>query len=376
MCFDHALLLSWSRCDEGLHEFQATTQYHLHYSRKVGYLHDGMTARQHTTELLWRFPVNIMSLITRFMTLIGAAVSGAFAWRLLQPEIVQRAPSRFLACALPTSDGRPPVALVTGASAGIGQAFAHRLARSGYALVLVARRSGRLEALADALQRQHAVEVQPLVADLAALDDIERVASVAADLSESGWLDLLINNAGFGTVGDYADLPLQSQLDMLNVHVTTAMSLTKAALPGMLRRRRGGIVNVASTAGWYPLPGNATYSATKRFLINFSESLQSELDGTGVCVQALCPGFTYSEFHDTAAYRASGFRRERLPRFMWQTAEQVVEASLNALGREVVCIPGMHNRAVTAMRAFVPRAILGQVWRRMGPGEPRSAPRD
>ena len=306
-----------------------------------------------------------MNLATRFLTLIGAAVSGAFAWRLLQPEVVQRGPSRFLASALPTRDGRPPVALVTGASAGIGEAFARRLARSGYGLVLVARRRERLDALADALQQQHAVEAQSLVADLAEPEDIERVAGVASDLSESGRLDLLINNAGFGTVGNYADLPLQSQLDMLNVHVTTTMSLIRAALPGMLRRGRGGIVNVASTAGWYPLPGNATYSATKRYLINFSESLQSELDGTGICVQALCPGFTYSEFHDTAAYRASGFRREQLPWFMWQTAEEVVEASLNALGREVVCIPGIHNRVVTMMQMFVPRAILGQVWRRI-----------
>jgi short-subunit dehydrogenase len=318
--------------------------------------------------------MRIMNLTTRLLTLIGAAVSSAFAWRLLQPEVAQRSPSRFLASALPTRDGRPPMALVTGASAGIGEAFARRLARSGYSLVLVARRSDRLEALADALQRQHAVEAQALAADLAAPDDIERVAGVASDLSEAGRLDLLINNAGFGTVGNYADLPLHSQLDMLNVHVTTTMSLTRAVLPGMLRRRRGGIVNVASTAGWYPLPGNATYSATKRFLINFSESLQSELDGTGLCVQAVCPGFTYSEFHDTAAYRASGFRRERLPWFVWQTAEQVVEASLNALGREVVCIPGMHNRAVTMMRMFVPSAILRQVWRRMGPNQPRSAP--
>jgi hypothetical protein len=154
-------------------------------------------------------------------------------------------------------------------------------------------------------------------------------------------------------------------MDMLNVHVVAALQLIKAALPGMLRRGRGGIINVASIAGWYPLPGNATYSASKRFLVNFSESLQAELDGSGVYVQALCPGFTYSEFHDTVAYRAGGFRRERLPRFVWQTAEAVAEASLNALGRQVVCVPGMHNRALVLAQALVPRAVLRWAWQWM-----------
>ncbi|BCX05486.1 MAG: dehydrogenase [Candidatus Roseilinea sp.] len=305
---------------------------------------------------------------TRLFTFIGAAVSSAVVWKLLQPEFVQRSPSRFLASAEKGRDGRPPVALVTGASAGIGAAFARRLARAGYDLVLVARRKDRLDAQAGTLQQQHAIEAHALPADLANPDDIERVAGVAADLGEAGRLDLLINNAGFGTVGKYADLPFQSQLDMLRVHVTATMHLTKAALPGMLRRQRGGIINVASTAGWYPLSGNATYSATKRYLINFSESLQAELEGSGVCVQALCPGFTYSEFHDREPYRASGFRREQLPAFVWQTAEEVVEASLNALGREVVCIPGVHNRAIALIGNFTPRAIVNAAWRRMMPG--------
>ncbi len=293
-------------------------------------------------------------------------MSGALTWKLLQPEFVQRGPSRFLAAATAGRDGRAPVALITGASAGIGAAFARRLARAGYDLVLVARRSDRLDALASSLHQQHAIEAQPLVADLADSDDTERVAGVVAELGEAGRLDLLINNAGFGTVGRYADLSLRGQRDMVYVHILATMHLTKAALPGLLRRRRGGIINVASTAGWYPLPGNATYGATKRYLINFSESLQSELDGTGVYVQALCPGFTYSEFHDQEAFRASGFRRERLPAFMWQTAEAVAEASLNALGREVVCIPGLHNRAIALLGNFAPRAIVSETWRRVG----------
>ncbi|PJF47904.1 MAG: SDR family oxidoreductase [Chloroflexi bacterium] len=308
-----------------------------------------------------------MSIVTRLFTWIGAAMGGAFAWKLLQPEFVQRSPSRFLAGAEGGRDGRPPIALVTGASAGIGAAFARQLARAGYDLVLVARRKERLTALADSLRQQHAIEAHVLDADLADSDDIERVADVAADVSEAGRLDLLINNAGFGTVGKYADLPFESQLDMLHVHLAAPMRLMRAALPGMLRRRRGGIINVASTAGWYPLAGNATYSATKRYLINFSESLQAELEGSGVCVQALCPGFTYSEFHDREPYRASGFRREQLPAFMWQTAEAVVAASLNALGREVVCIPGAHNRLIALVGNFAPMGLVNAVWRRASP---------
>ncbi len=303
------------------------------------------------------------AVMSRIKQLMLAAAGGALTWWLVWPALAQRRASRFLSGA---GQGRQPsVALITGASSGIGAAFARRLARSGYHLVLVARRRARLEALADALNQEYGITGQVVVADLAEPADIAHVAGVAADLSEAGQLDVLINNAGFGTVGHYADLPLQSQIAMLNVHVTAALHLIKAALPGMLRRGRGGIINVASIAGWYPLPGNATYSATKRFLINFSESLQAELIGSGVHVQALCPGFTYSEFHDAEGYRASGFRRERLPKFVWQTAEQVAEASLNALGREVVCVPGLHNRALVATQTVVPRTILRWAWQWM-----------
>lgn len=308
-----------------------------------------------------------MRIVTRLFAAIGALAGSAVVWQLLQPEFVQRRPSRFLASAARDRNGQRPVALITGASAGIGAAFARRLALAGYDLTLVGRRSDRLLALADSLQRQHGIEARALPADLSDEDDIERVAGVTYEVSEAGQLDLLINNAGFGTVGKYADLPFQSHLDMLQVHVTATMRLTTAGLPGMLRRRRGGVINVASTASWYPLPGNATYSATKRYLVNFSESLQAELEGSGVYVQALCPGFTYSEFHDREPYRASGFRRERLPAFAWQTAEAVVEASLNALGHGTVCIPGAHNRAIVLIGNIAPRALVNAIWRRVSP---------
>jgi short-subunit dehydrogenase len=279
------------------------------------------------------------------LKLIGGALGGYVAWKLVAPEIAQRNPSRFLAGADANA-----TALITGASAGIGEAYARRLAREGYNVVLVARRQEKLTMLAADLHKRHAVDAQIVAADLAKPDDIAHVADVVTDLSEAGKLDLLINNAGFGTVGGFADVPLDEHLDMLNVHMTASMQLTRAALPGMLQRRRGGIINVSSVASWYPLPGNVNYSASKRFLVTFTEALQTELVGSGVAVQALCPGFTYSEFHDTTEFRNAGFRRENYPAFMWQTADQVVEASLNQLGGEVVCVPGVHNRVLLMMR--------------------------
>lgn len=301
-----------------------------------------------------------MKLFTRLATFVGSAVMGAAAWKLIYPLFVQRGPSNFV---LPLSrDGHPaPVAVITGASAGIGQAFAERLARYGYDLVAVARRKERLDELAARLSRQYAVVVQPVVADLANPGDVEHLAGIVSELGKADRLELLINNAGFGTVGQFAELPLQSQLDMLGVHDKATLSLTHAALPGMIRRGRGGVINVASTAGWFPLPGNATYSASKRFLITFSQALQSELDGSGVYVQALCPGFTYTEFHDREAFRTAGFQRSQIPEFMWQTSDQVVEASLNALGREVICIPGIVNRAITLAQAAVPRSLMRHI---------------
>jgi short-subunit dehydrogenase len=296
----------------------------------------------------------------RLFGLIGAAAGGLLGWKLIAPGVVQRREPVFRAGA-----GQNASALVTGASAGIGEAFARRLARAGYNLVLVARREHRLALLAEDLRRLHGVTAQVVPADLADPDDAERLAGVAADLSDAGRLEVLVNGAGFGTTRPFADVPIQRQLDMVQLHVTTAVQLTHAALPGMLRHRRGGIINVASVAGWYPLPGNVNYSATKRYLIGFSQALQSELEGSGVYVQALCPGLTYSEFHDTEAYRDIGFRRNAFPAFLWQTADQVAAASLGQLGSpDPVCIPGIHNRAMVMAQCLIPRSLVGRFRRR------------
>jgi short-subunit dehydrogenase len=301
--------------------------------------------------------------MSKFLTLIGGVVGGVAAWKLIAPEVKQRGPSAFLAG---THAGA--TAVITGASSGIGEAFARRLAREGVNVVLVARRQEKLDALAEDLKKRHAVYAQSVVADLSKDADIDRIADMLSDIGETGKLDLLINNAGFGTTGNFINQTLKDQNDMINLHVTATMRLTRAALPGMLKRQRGGIINVASVAGWFPLPGNVNYSATKRYIITFSQALQTELMDSGVFVQALCPGFTYSEFHDTAPFRTSGFRRDSMPPFMWQTADQVVMASLNSLGTgDVTVIPGIHNRALTSLEGLIPRGAIRQAKRQLGP---------
>jgi short-subunit dehydrogenase len=301
--------------------------------------------------------------MSKLLTLIGGVVGGVAAWKLIAPEVKQRGPSAFLAGAHSGA-----TAVVTGASSGIGEAFARRLAREGYNVVLVARRREKLDALAEDLKKRHAVNAQSVVADLSNEDDINRVADMLTEFSEAGKLDLLINNAGFGTTGNFINQPMKDQNAMINLHVTATMRLTRAALPGMIKQHRGAIINVASIAGWFPLPGNVNYSATKRYIITFSEALQTEMMDSGVFVQALCPGFTYSEFHDTAPYRNSGFRRDSTPPFMWQTADQVVMASLNSLGSgDATVIPGIHNRALTSLEGLVPRSAIRQARRQLGP---------
>jgi len=225
-------------------------------------------------------------------------------------------------------------ALITGASSGIGAAFARRLAEEGYDLVLLARREDRLRSLAAEIQARCPVKVETMKADLSDPADVARVAALIEAMEN---LTLLVNNAGFGTGGNFASVDLQPELNMIQVHVLASVQLTRAALPGMIARGHGGIINVSSMGGFAPMPGSATYGATKAYLNSFTESLQAELEGTGVRVQALCPGMTITEFHDRA-----NFKRSMLPSFIWMDAEPVVEASLQGLreGKTIV-VPGL-----------------------------------
>ncbi len=241
---------------------------------------------------------------------------------------------------------RPPrsaTALVTGASSGIGAAFARRLAAEGYDLVLVARRADRLAALAAELEGTYGIHAETLIADLVAEDAVERVAGTLAAVPD---LELLVSNAGVGTEGRFYKADIGPQLNMIRLHVLASVRLAHAALPGMVERGRGGIINVASLAGFMALPGNVQYCATKGYLISFSKALALEMAGTGVRVQALCPGFTHTELHDGL----QKFDKAKSPAILWMPAEAVVDASLRGLARgETVCIPGLGNRLLVAL---------------------------
>jgi short-subunit dehydrogenase len=239
-----------------------------------------------------------------------------------------------------TNRGR--TALITGASSGLGEVFARKLAQRGFDLVLVARREGRLRELADELSSSRGVRVEVCAADLTDDAALERVAE---KITASPTLELLVNNAGFGTMGRVADTEVQPLLNMLRVHALATVRLTRAALPGMIARDHGRIINVSTIGAWLNVAGNVQYAATKMFLNAFSEGLQDELRNTGVRVQALCPGFTYTEFHDAASM--DPFDRADIPKCLWMSADDVVDYSLKMLDRKkVIVIPGWRNRLI------------------------------
>jgi uncharacterized protein len=250
-----------------------------------------------------------------------------------------------------------PVTLITGASSGIGRAFARELARRGHNLILVARNRERLQALADQLSAQYSARVEVITADLAQGAD---VAKVEARLLEPPGVAMLINNAGFGIGRRFMGSETALQEQMIQVHVVAPMRLVRAALPSMIAAQRGAIINVSSVLALLPSPRNATYGASKAFLNSFSESLQLEVAQSGIKVQALCPGLTRTEFHERA-----GMASPRAPRWLWMDAAEVAEASLAALAsKRVVVVPGAQNRCLVALARAVPRPLLHFALRR------------
>lgn len=239
-------------------------------------------------------------------------------------------------------------ALVTGASSGIGEALARQLAADGINLVLVARRQDRLEALARELD----VDVEVLVVDLSDASAIQQVVSRLQD-SESP-IDLLVNNAGSGTVGDFLESDAEAEANMVGVNVSAVHTLCRAAGTAMTSRGRGWILNVSSIAGFAPNPRSATYGATKAFVTSLSESLHLELGPQGVVVTCVCPGLTETEFH-----RQAGYQPEGVPTRTWQTADQVARAALNgvAAGKAVV-VPGGQNRAAVLAARVAPQSLV------------------
>jgi uncharacterized protein len=244
------------------------------------------------------------------------------------------------------------IAAITGASAGFGALFARKLAARGYDLLLIARRRDRLEQLATELAAAHKVAADILVADLASLDDIDRVA---ARLAAEPRLSLLVNNAGFGTRGRFYEVALDEQVAMHRVHIDATMRLTHAALRSMVSRGEGAIINVSSVAAFVRSPANVSYCATKAWINAFTEGLYLELKAAGskVTVQALCPGFTYTEFHDVM-----GMDRAQVPSWLWMEADPVVEESLAALpSRKLYVIPGWKYRWFAALATKLPTVL-------------------
>lgn len=250
--------------------------------------------------------------------------------------------------------------LVTGASAGIGAAFARAYAARGWDLALTARRSDRLEALAAELKTAHGAHSLVIPADLAAAGAVDAI--LAGVQAQGRVVDGVVNNAGYGLGGTFATTEWAEQATFIQVMVTSVAELAHKALPGMLDRRFGRIVNVASVAGILPgARGHTLYAASKAFLIKMSQSMNLECEGTGVNVTALCPGFTYSEFHDVNGTRG---QVSRMPRWMWQAADEVVEAAIaaNEAGRATI-VPGGTNRAITGLAKVLPEGVLFGVMR-------------
>jgi uncharacterized protein len=254
-------------------------------------------------------------------------------------------------------------ALITGASSGIGEAFADVFAAEGFDVVITARREERLRAVQARLKERYGIRVEVIVADLAETD---APARLFAELEARGLkIDVLVNNAGYGVPGSFLSSSWDVHTRFLQIMVTAVAELTYRLLPGMIERRYGRIINVASLAGLVPAPaGHTLYAAAKAFLIKFSESLGHEVRRNGVLVTALCPGFTYSEFHDVTRTRAM---MNRMPRWMWMSAADVARQGYAAvMAGEPVVVTGRMNAAIATLVRILPQRLVVGVGRRMG----------
>jgi short-subunit dehydrogenase len=249
-----------------------------------------------------------------------------------------------------------PLALVTGASSGIGRDLARQLAARGHDLVLVARSRDKLEELARSLEAEHKIAARVVTADLAAPDGPSQVKAAL----DGAPVDVLVNNAGYATFGEFAQLPLDGELSMIQVNVAALVQLTRLFLPEMVARKSGRILNVASTAAFQPGPLMAVYYASKAFVLSFSEAIAEELDGTGVTVTALCPGPTESGFQGRAQMESSKLVRGK----KLMTSDEVARLGIEAMlrGRRVR-VTGAMNRIMASSVRFLPRRTVTKLVR-------------
>ena len=248
-----------------------------------------------------------------------------------------------------TREGAGKTALVTGASSGIGKAFAELLAEKGYGLILTARRRERLDALAADLGRRHGVATRVIVADLAEPDASARIIATLGGAR----VDFLVNNAGYGVPGSYTNVPWAGHQTFMQVMVMAVCDLSYRLLPGMVEQRWGRIINIASVAGMVPAPaGHTLYGASKAFVIRFSEALSAENAEHGVHVTAVCPGFTYSEFHDVLGTRE---KMNRMPRMLWLDAPTVAREGYAAvMNGDPVVVNGRIYRMLIWLNGVLP----------------------
>ncbi|MCC7153086.1 MAG: SDR family oxidoreductase [Bryobacterales bacterium] len=258
------------------------------------------------------------------------------------------------------------LALVTGASSGLGEVFARKLAELGFDLILVARREDRLAALKNSIEASQPVQAEVFAADLSKLEEIERTA---AHLKSQPALELLVNNAGFGTKGLFWDVPIERHMEMHNVHITATLQLSHAALQIFVPRDRGAIINVSSVAAYGRSPGAANYCATKGWINQISEGIYLDLKSrrSNVKIQSLCPGFTHTEFHQTM-----GVSSGSVPKWLWLPASYVVRESLKALERgQLFVIPSLRYRVIASALSKAPSALR----LKMGARSPQRATR-
>jgi uncharacterized protein len=255
---------------------------------------------------------------------------------------------------------KKPLAVITGATSGIGKAYAERLAASGYNLVITGRRKQIIDTVADRLRTAHGTDVQVVIADLSVIQDLNNLVSLVQSLDS---IDILINNAGFGHKNAFIDETPDNIKQMIDVHASATVLLTHTALPKMIAAKKGAIIIVSSLAGFLPLPGSEIYSATKSFLNQFCLSLSMSVRQHGITVQALCPGYTRTDFHekldlDPATLQNAGPVR-------WMSSVAVVRESLTGLKNRnrVILVPGFWNKVLHLMTRMMPwpvyRAVVG-----------------
>jgi short-subunit dehydrogenase len=261
-------------------------------------------------------------------------------------------------------------ALVTGASSGIGAAIADELASRGHAVTLVARREERLRTLATELTAEHGTDAAGIACDLSDPAERDRLAGLLRGAGRS--VEILVNNAGFGSRGAFATNDRGRMLEMVRVNIEAVVDLTSRYLPGMAERGRGAVINIASMAAFQPLPSSATYAASKAFVLSFSEAIRTEQRGSGVTVTAVCPGPVRTEFPEAAGMTGV---EHTTPGAVWMSAEEVARHAVDGAQRDKrVVVPGTLNRAGALAGQHAPRALalplIGRVWGSAVRGEP------